>query len=330
VGPRTLIGLIICNLIWSLHPAMAKSLLTDFSPAQVAWLRYGSALLSYFAVVLAFRSFRPFSHAIIKPFWVPRTRHDWVLLFAMGFFPFCFSPLLQLTGLAASRAVDNALIVAMEPLVTVVLAWLVLREAISLFYAFTFGLALFGFGLLTGVQPGSAEWNGHLIGNLLILVSMGGEAAYSVFGRKLTARHEPVAIFGSAITAGVIFLTMAGPFFGIVATGFTSDQFTLRNVLCLLWMGPLGTMATYLYWMIALSRAPVAALAITLFIQPLFGALWGYAFLEERLSLMQAAGGGLILLAVLVSMWRRSNPKHVGCRDALGQPCPGAPIPPNS
>src|SRR5262249_44693024 len=152
-----------------------------------------------------------------------------------------------------------------------------------------------GFALLTG--NADLSWDPHLAGNLIMLVSLTGEAAFSSLGRKLTVRHPPVGVFGTSLAIGVVFLTLATAFYGFV-TGAPLGTPSVRSVLGLLWLGPFGTVAGYLFWMLALGEATVASLAITLFIQPVFGSLWGFCFLGERLSSLQAVGGVLIILAV--------------------------------
>ena len=72
-----------------------------------------------------------------------------------------------------------------------------------------------------------------------------------------------------------------------------------KSILALMWLGPLGTALSYLFWMLVMRRAPVASLALTLFVQPVFGSVWGYVFLGERLSQVQAAGAVLIIGAML-------------------------------
>jgi drug/metabolite transporter (DMT)-like permease len=315
VSFKTLFGLIFCNFIWSAHPMMGKYLMLGFSPEQGAWLRYASALLAYSLAVGVSRVFAKRGlRALLgdEPFFVPRTARDASLLFLLGFAAFCFSPLLQMTGLSSSRATDNSLIVALEPLMTVLLAWLVLKERPTRVHFIAFGVALAGFALLTGLGP-AAFSNGlepHLLGNLLMLASLVGEALYSAIGRKLIVRHPPTAVFGSAIVFGVICLTA----FTQIRTGLPTWQQCLhmpwQSAIALLWLGPFGTALSYLFWMRALSAAPVASIALTLFIQPVLGPLWGGVFLGERLSVMQCLGSGLILVAVFGQTWaevRRSN-----------------------
>ena len=135
------------------------------------------------------------------------SRRGFLLL--VGVSAFCFSPLLQMRGLAASFAADNALIVAMEPLITVFLVWLILGERPSRLHLIAFFVALVGFALLTGMSPSSLTHglDAHVFGDVLLLLSLLGEAMYSTIGRKLIMKHPPAAVFGTALLLGVICLT---------------------------------------------------------------------------------------------------------------------------
>ncbi|OFZ22286.1 MAG: hypothetical protein A2X94_02215 [Bdellovibrionales bacterium GWB1_55_8] len=300
---RTLILLLVCNLIWSANPVLSKFLLRDFSAPDAAWLRYGSAFGSY----LVFIMFRGrFAHA----FAMPAKVKDWLLIAVLGFFAFCVSPLANMGGLQVSRAMDGALITAMEPMLAILLAWMLLRERVGSHQLIALGFALLGFSLLADITLSrilSLDLSGHTVGNLILLISITGEAVYSVLGKKLMIRHEPMPVFGSALGIGMLLLTLSNAFFaGAALPQFSS--FTWSSFFAVLWLGPLGTMVSYLYWMTALKRAPVAAVVITLFVQPVFGSLLGALLLGERLSAVQAFGALLILTAVfgrsLVALFR--------------------------
>jgi drug/metabolite transporter (DMT)-like permease len=309
---RTLLGLIACNFVWSAHPIMGKLLLESFPPAQAAWLRYASGLLVYLiaVAVLAVRGISNPSRT--DYFMLPRGRRDLALVVGLGGAAFCFSPLAQLTGLMASRATDNALIVAMEPLMTVLIAWVVLKDRVTALHFAAFGVALAGFGLLARSETQSAAtlltWDPHLVGNLIILLSLTGEALYSTLGRKLIGRYAPTAVFGSALAAGVLCLTLGTALVSGLPSIAAIFGMSGRSALAMLWMGPLGTTLAYLYWMNALPKAPIASLALTLFIQPLFGPIWGLVFLGEKLTTSQALGSLLILLAVFSQTWLEIRP----------------------
>jgi drug/metabolite transporter (DMT)-like permease len=291
-----LVGLILCNLIWSAHPAMAKLVLADVSPAVTAWLRYLSALIAYLVALPGLKN-----KGLGPAFFRPRNMRDGLLIVAVGFMAFCLAPLLQMTGLHSSRATDNALIVAMEPLMTVALARVIIGERLSQVHYFAFSLALTGFALLSGFH-GGVDFSGSstsFTGNLLMLSALIGEASYSVLSLKLVDRYQPLGIFGSALAVGVGILTLStlaieGPYMF-----FELSHLSWKSLCGLLWLGPMGTALAYFYWMSVLREASVASLALTLFIQPVLGAVWGYAFLGETLSGAQAMGAIFIITGVM-------------------------------
>jgi drug/metabolite transporter (DMT)-like permease len=293
---QILLGLILSNLIWSAHPLMGKIVLEDFTPDQAAWLRYSSALV-------AFWIYR-FFHKPTVPSEVRLKFSDIAWITLMGGMAFCLSPLLQLNGLQHSNATENALIIAIEPLITVGLAAIFLRQRVSLAHVLCFVLSMLGFSLLAGLSwTGLQLERSHFIGNVLMLAALFGEALYSSIAGKLIQSYSSQRIFGGAILAGVILLTLSvwvlagdNPL-SLVSTTVTHLHW--RSAAALFWLGPLGSTATYLFWIVALREATVASMSITLFIQPIFGAIWGYLFLSERLTGLQAIGGFLILIAVI-------------------------------
>jgi drug/metabolite transporter (DMT)-like permease len=279
---------------------MAKLMLEDFRPAHASWLRYFSAVIAY--LLFAFARRRPWRES----FCVPRAASDWGWLAALGLSPFCVSTLLTMTGLAGSRATDGALIIAMEPLVTLLVAWAVLSERPRGHHALSLAIALLGFCLLSGLSPARVMGglDPHLAGNLLILIGLIGEGGYSVFSRKLLTRYDALPLFGSALVIGFLGLSAVTiPIEGLAPL----SHLTWRSGLGSLYIGFLGTTATYLFWMIALTRASIASLVPSLFVQPVAGAIWGALFLDERLSALQFFGGALILLAISIPVIRERD-----------------------
>jgi probable blue pigment (indigoidine) exporter len=205
-------------------------------------------------------------------------------------------------------ASENAIIVAMEPLMTAFMACVLLRENLSSSDLSAFSLALIGFSFLAGLTPQvfSTGMSDHLLGNLLILVSLTGEASYTVLARRLTAVYAPLGIFGSALLTGVFSLTLSISMWkGFFALFPEIHHFTWKTLLALILLGPIGTAGAYLYLMYVLVDLPVMSVTLFLFLQPLAGALWGYLFLGDKLSVIQLLGGGLILGAVLLPNWVR-------------------------
>jgi len=275
---------------------MCKYVLNDVDPLQGAWLRYTLALLTYVTLLPYLKKFgRPFAKITGGKNW------GWFLL--CGIMPFCFSPILQMTGLNATHATDDSLIIAMEPLMTTFLGWLILRDRLSPIQALSFLAAIFGFCLLSGLTPTriGLGWSTTLVGDVLILISLIGEATYSVLGKKLTRFHAGVSVYGSAILIGVLALNVAA--FAHEGTRLLNIHLSFKSVLGLLWLGPLGTTGAYILWVSNLkTEIPLGAVSLTLFFQPIFGAILNRIFLGDQLTLTQGIGGGVIILAVLLGI----------------------------
>lgn len=287
--------MILCNLLWSAHPLMGKLALRAFSPEGAALARYGAAFATYLVLVAVVRA--PTSSRARAPFLLwPSGARARAAVVAMGLLTFFASPLLQLWGLSSSQASENALVIAMEPLITVALAWIVLREPLRAAHGAGFALAIGGFLLLSGWR---SDGFGFSVGNLLLVASMVGEGAYSTLGRFLVRVHRPLTVFGTALGLGCAGLVAV---FTLVGTEFVRPDASgvdlWRAAGAIFWLGPLGTTLAYAYWMNALRKASVASLALTLFIQPFLGTLLGVLVLGEALAWMQLAGGGLILVAM--------------------------------
>ncbi|RZA08926.1 MAG: DMT family transporter [Proteobacteria bacterium] len=290
-----LLGLVICNAIWATNPIMGKILLQHFPPLQVSCLRYGSALL----MALACSGFFGYRRSpLVGPVRLAFNTAALPWVAAMGFITFFGSAVLQFRGLAHSTSTANAILVALEPLFAVFLAWAFLGEEVRKRQGFAFLLAVAGFLFLSNLKPHDfmATIGLFSFGNFMLLLTMPMEAMYSIISRRLGGRVPAITLFTSALLIGFAALIAY-----LLASGLGFPDLRTLDALgwfALLWVGPLGTAITYTYWTVALEKAPVAAVSLTLFVQPILGAGFASFFLGERLDLWQAIGGALIVGAL--------------------------------
>jgi drug/metabolite transporter (DMT)-like permease len=290
-----LFSLILCNAIWATNPVMGKVLLSTHSPLEVSWLRYSSALFTALLLVLFLRWRQP-RHLSPWRDCLSARRLPWLAI--LGLITFFGSGVVQYLGLSRSTSTANALIVAMEPLFAVLLARLFLGESLRPQQIAGFGISLAGFILLSNVKPGNIAQSFSLfnVGNLFLLATMPMEATYSIVSRRLAGKIEPVSVFAWALPIGFAALTAYLAWNNIAWPH--PMELSGKQLLALLWLGPLGTTITYIYWTIALIEVPVAAVSLTLFAQPILGALAGTIFLGDRLAPWQLVGSGLIFGAL--------------------------------
>lgn len=294
----SLILLIFCNLIWALNPLMGKTLLASFTGVQVAWIRYFSGSISFLL-------FASVSVLVRRGSWsdyflIPRQLRTWLEIGIVGLGPFVFAPIMQFVGLETAQVIDNSILIATEPLMTVLLAWAVLGEKMSREHAVSITLALLGFLFFSGIL---GTHSGALVsmGMIFLIFAQFGESTYSVFTRKLVRDYSPAAILGTALTIGVSTLTGFVLIFDRLPD---LSRFSTQQIAATVWLGPIGSALTYLIWAMIARSVSVPAMAITLFIQPVVGALAGYLLMGERLTVLSGFGAFLILAAIAYLSWK--------------------------
>lgn len=290
---KVLLLLILCNLIWATNPLMGKILVGRFTGVQVAWIRYMGAFASFFA--MAGVAVLGFGKKWSDFFLWPRELRPLLQIILVGLGPFAFSPIMQFVGLETAQSMDNSVLLATEPLLTVWMAWLVLGEKMTRNHWISMAIALIGFLLFAGFVGGGAEIS-FSFGLFFLIFAQLGEGMYSVLTRRLVQNHSPLAILGTGLLIGATTLTLFV---------FSFEQFPDLSRLgrsglgAALWLGPLGSTLTYFIWASIARTVDVPTLAITLFIQPVVGAFLGYWVLHETLAPMQVLGALFILAGFL-------------------------------
>lgn len=228
-------------------------------------------------------------------------------IFVLGIVTFLISPLLQMTGLYQSRAVDGALMIAVEPLATILLAVVFLRERLKPMQILCLCLAATGAAIVSEVTLEKLQSlkDTRMLGNGLILLSLFCEGAYSILAKPLLAKRKPVHVFATALALGTVLLFL----FNLIQDGAERlsglavlvHQGTLWHWLGFSFLGLGCSLFAYLYWMSALKEAPISLIAMTLYVQPVLGLVWGGVFMQEPLAPQTFLGAALIFLAVAFS-----------------------------
>ena len=102
--------------------------------------------------------------------------------------------------------------------------------------------------------------------------------------------------------ASVLWLAYQAP------RGVPEELFAPSNLPEVIYVGGAGTLAPFLLyaWGVGRVRAERAAIAATL--EPVLAAVVAWAWLGQRLSPLQIAGGGLVVAAVVSLQSRRERP----------------------
>ena len=283
--------LLACNLMWASQFVMVKLVQEQMGPLFAVTFPIA---LSTLLLILLIR--REPAAAI--------TRQDVINFILLGIAGQLFAQLFITWGVRFAPASNAALISLIMPVSTALMAHIFLREHMSRIRWISFGLAILGVAVCSGV-----DWNGlnfgrtYLLGNILIFVSVLGSAFYNAYSKKVLERHSPLRVLlysYYALLVVLLPLTVA-----IEPEGFRD----LGHYSITVWVG-LAILAIFQYFLSmviflnVLTRLDATQAALSNYLIPFFGVLIAAVILHEHLTGFMIAGGLLALAStLLITVW---------------------------
>ncbi len=204
-------------------------------------------------------------------------------------------------GLANGNAVSSAIINSSGPLVTLVLARLLLHEA-PLGPRRTFGVLLGFAGTALAMIGPSGGFGAAWRGEGYILLSTLAMSYASIMAKDLAARVDPFVLSGASMASGGIVLlglsAAAGP---AVRTPIGGAALAILAYTVAL------SAAAYTIWFRLLRDMPVTVLSTVKFTIPIFAAILSRLLVGERLTPARIAGTLLVGLGILLVFRGRSG-----------------------
>jgi probable blue pigment (indigoidine) exporter len=200
---------------------------------------------------------------------------------------------LGLIGLTSISASMSVLLWALEPVVILVLAALVLREHVSAALATSIAVAISGV-LLVVYQPGAT---GAATGVILTLVSIGCCGLYTVLTRRLMLDDSSLNVVVAQQAVALVFAALlATVVTALRGTGWDSGALDPR-----VWLGAAASGIVYYglaFWLYltGLRHVPASYAGAFLPLIPVFGVTAGY-LVGERLEPRQWLGAAVIVAA---------------------------------
>lgn len=284
---RTYLLLLLTTLFWGGTAVAGKLVLQDIPPLTAGVLRYGiTALL----LLLLFRSQLP------SP-WALRTRDRWLLVW-IGIFGTFLNHTFFFLALSYAPAAHGALIPSTtSPIWTLLLAARRGQERVGALQIVGMGLCLAGVVLV--VHPArvlTGEGLGVLLGDGLFLIGGMAWGVYSYLSAMAMRRLSAVTtlVFGMGVgTLLLIPIALKERPWATVHLAHVSAWGALAFLVgaC--------TLLALLWWNIALARVGAGRTAVFTNLVPLFGILFSWLLLGERLAPIQLLGGLLSVAGVV-------------------------------
>jgi drug/metabolite transporter (DMT)-like permease len=286
-------------VVWGASFASTKRLLLEMQPETILFARsvLGAALVSAFLAARGRLRLLP--------------ARDWPQVAGFALLGLVATQLLQAYALERSSSANTAWLVALNPVVTVLLAAWLIGERLS---GKVTGLAVAFGGALLVLSGGHSLADVLTLpstrGDLLTLVSTVSWALYTIYGRTFVSRHDPPVVTVHVLGMAAI---LCAPFF-VMRHGWTMlAALSPTGWLCLLYLGLACSGVAFMMYYGALEHLEASQVAAFIYVEPLIAQALSVIFLGEPLTAALLAGGAAILAGVwLVS---HAEARHVAATE---------------
>ncbi len=280
VNARAHLSLLAVVVVWAGSFSVIKALLDDgVAAGDIAILRYAIAAPGFAYVLWRARGLPGL------------TRSDAVRVAAAGLLIVVGYHLFLNVGMRYTTSGIAALVVALAPGMTLVLAVVLGVERLSARRVVGLAIAFAGVAIVVTLGSGRELSLGNAKGPLIVLGAPLAFALYNVILKPLLSRYDLLALTAATSLVGMVGLL---PLVRSSTVDTVADA-TAAEAGLLLYLGVLATLLGYIFWNVGLKGiGPTRAVSYTYAISPLavaFGAL----FLDEPVTVWLAVGGALVV-----------------------------------
>lgn len=285
--------LVLCNLVWASQFVLAKLVQERMGPVFATFVPMTLATLLLLPVLARERRARGVAS---RPPW-----SDVVRFGVIGVFGQVAAQLLVTWGVGIAPASNAALLSLALPIVTALLAFLLLGERMTRVRWASFALAILGVLQCSGVDWKALAFTDRrfLAGNLLVMGGVAGSAFYNVYSKRLLERYTPLEVLVYSYYAVVATLLPLAT--ALEPSGFAAaPAFGARAWLGLLLLAVFQYAVSMVLFLGVLQRLDATQAALSNYLIPFFGLVIAWLVLGERLTAPMVAGGVLVLASTLL------------------------------
>ncbi|MFP4037976.1 MAG: DMT family transporter [Desulfobacteraceae bacterium] len=273
-------------VFWGVSFVATKVALDSFPTFTLIFIRFGLAGCLFLGRALA-KGMPAF------------TRRDHLKLFVMALFEPGLYFVFETLGLQYTTAPKAALLIAAVPVTVLIFARVLIGERISLASLAGILFSLAGIAVLIIGDP-SFQWElgGRLLGDALIMGAVVTASLYMVYARDLGRLYSAWDITTFQVFYGALFYA---PMFVKESLTLNWAQISGLSFLAVGYLTVFATVIAFLCYNFGLTRIPASRASVFINGIPVVTALTAWVVLGERLTLLQAAGGGMVLFGVWIT-----------------------------
>ena len=274
-------------VLWAFPFPASKTVLPFFQLEEIVLLRHIVGAV-FFLLLFAVAEGR---------FPLPKFRHIPYLLL-LGVLGIATYHLLFVYSIGLVTAGAAAMLITTGPVFVSILAYIFLREKLSVPIWCGIGIAICGVLLITFTGRG-----GEVLGYLAMCAAMVAISVYFILQKRLFKTYSPLLLTAYAIMGGTLPLLYFLP--AAFAAATAAPPHALRTIAL---MGIFSSGIGYFLWAYALSHLRAGIVSSFLFLQPLLVTLLAWGWLGE-IPPARAFIGGFVILCGLALILRPRKPR---------------------
>lgn len=273
--------------IWGGTFVGGKIVVASLTPLMGSFARYVVACIALLVAAFALEGGLP-----------KLTRRQMVGTFVLGLFGVFGYNLFFMGALERLPGSRAALIIALNPAITIAISALALRESLSPRRWLGVAIALLGVAIVVSHGDLPSLVSGSIgVGELLMFGAVTSWALYTVVGRKVLGGLTPLAATNYAALWGTLLLgAISAPQFA----SLTAAQFDWRVIVSLLYLGVFGTALAFVWYYMSVKRIGAGPTSIFNNLVPVFGVAISVLLLGEHILVSMLIGGAVTIAGVLM------------------------------
>lgn len=285
--PADYARLVAVPAIWGGTFVAGKIVVATLTPLMGSFARY---LVACVALLVA---------AFVLEGGLPRlSGRQWAATFVLGLLGVFAYNLFFMGALAKLPASRAALIIALNPAITIAISAVVLKERLGARRWLGVAVALLGVAIVVSRGDFSSLAGGGVgVGELYMFAAVTSWALYTILGRKVLGGLTPLAATNYAALWGTLLL-------GLVAAPAIDtlhpSHFDWQTLVSLLYLGVFGTALAFVWYYMSVKKAGASTTSIFNNLVPVFGVAISVLLLGEQLLVSMIVGGVVTIAGVVL------------------------------
>ena len=224
-------------------------------------------------------------------------KSDYLRIVLSAFFGVALNMLTFFKGLSLTSPISASVLMVTTPMLVLVLSAFILREKMKKLKVLGILLGLLGTFILITYQKDSVSKDQEMLGNFLVFVNALSYGYYLILVKKLMEKYNPFTFVKWIYTIG---------FFMVLPFGFKEfnaiDWQNMPNIISfdVFFIVVFSTFLTYLLNLISMKRLTPTAVAVFIYLQPLFATIFAISLGKDQLNLVKIISAVLIFVGVFL------------------------------